>query len=70
RLNVLGALLWSVCVAAAGYAFGRGFSAVLARARAFEEHAVVAIAAGGLLWVGVRALLRRRRALKSSSSTR
>jgi membrane protein DedA with SNARE-associated domain len=64
-LNMAGALLWSVCVAAAGYAFGRGFSSVLTRARHFEEHAAVAILVGGLLWLGLTALRRHRERRKA-----
>jgi membrane protein DedA with SNARE-associated domain len=48
-LNVLGALLWSVVVGAAGYTFGGGFQLIIERARRFEEHALVLILCLGLL---------------------
>ena len=59
-LNALGAAVWSVAVAWAGYGLGHGFMSLLERARAFEEHAFIAILAlGAACWV-VHALLRRR----------
>lgn len=53
-LNMVGAGLWAVTIAYAGYAFGHGFELVLERAKFYEEHALVALAAmgatAGLAW--------------------
>ncbi|MGC4090450.1 MAG: DedA family protein [Polyangiaceae bacterium] len=49
-LNVAGAALWSIAVSVAGYVVGRGFVSVLERAREFEEHAFLLIAALGVGW--------------------
>lgn len=48
-LNTLGAAVWAVTVAAAGYAFGEAFVLVLARARHFEEQALILLAVVGLV---------------------
>jgi membrane protein DedA with SNARE-associated domain len=58
-LNVIGAATWSVAVSAAGYAFGRGFSLLLERARDFEEHALVALLVAGACFAAVRFVARR-----------
>jgi membrane protein DedA with SNARE-associated domain len=42
-LNAVGAALWSLAIGAAGYAFGRGFSLLLERARSFEETALAGV---------------------------
>lgn len=60
-LNALGAAVWSVAIAWAGYVLGHGFMSLLDRARVFEEHAFVAILALGALWFGVHAALRHKR---------
>jgi membrane protein DedA with SNARE-associated domain len=59
-LNALGATVWSVGVAGAGYVLGHGFMSLLDRARVFEEHAFVAIVLGGASWFVVHALLKRK----------
>lgn len=59
-LNVLGGLVWSVAIGAAGYAFGGGFELVLERAKHFEEGALILLLVlGGL--VGLVHVLRRLR---------
>ena len=58
-LNALGAAAWSVIIAGAGYVVGRGFMTLLERARAFEEHAFVAILLAGVTWFVVGRLRRR-----------
>lgn len=60
-LNAIGAAAWSVLVASIGYLFGQGFELVLDRARAYEEYALFAILALGLL-AALVAFVRTRRA--------
>ncbi len=60
-LNMIGASAWSVSVAAAGYAMGRGFITVVDRARKYEELAFAVILVAGAAWIGLRALARRRK---------
>jgi membrane protein DedA with SNARE-associated domain len=55
-LNALGAAVWAVAVAGAGYAFGQAFELFLSRARRFEEHALAAIAIVGLALLVIRHL--------------
>ena len=68
-LNVLGALLWSVVIGAAGYTFGGGLQLVLERAKHFEEGAlIVMLALGGLAAVVhvLRRLRQRARAARAA----
>jgi len=60
-LNAVGAGVWSVAVAWAGYVLGHGFMSLLDRARAFEEHAFIAILLAGATWFAVHTLLKRRK---------
>jgi membrane protein DedA with SNARE-associated domain len=64
-LNVLGALLWSVLVAAAGYTFGGGLQLVLERAKHFEEGALIVMLALGGLAAVVHVLRQRARAART-----
>ncbi len=60
-LNALGALLWAVVVAVAGYAFSNAVEALLPQIRHYEEYLFAAVlAAGVLVWTIGR--LRRARA--------
>jgi membrane protein DedA with SNARE-associated domain len=59
-LNALGAAVWSVAVASAGYVLGHGFMSLLDRARVFEEHAFVVISLAGAAWFVVHARLERK----------
>jgi membrane protein DedA with SNARE-associated domain len=61
-LNAAGAALWSLAIGAAGYAFGRGFSLLLERARSFEEAALDCLALAGGAAAGVHFFRRSRRA--------
>lgn len=67
--NLMGALAWSTLVAALGYAFGRGFVLVVARARRFEEHAMFVILGLGAVWLVARYLSRRAAARRHRSRT-
>jgi membrane protein DedA with SNARE-associated domain len=65
-LNICGAALWSVVIAAAGYTFGQGFELVIERARRFEELVLIIIACAGAA-AGILHLIRaRRRRLRAS----
>jgi membrane protein DedA with SNARE-associated domain len=65
-LNVLGALLWSVLVGAAGYTFGGGFELVLERAKHFEEGALILMLALGGLAAVVHVLRRMRQRARAA----
>ena len=54
-LNALGALIWAVAVAAAGYAFSNALEALMPQIRHYEEHLFI-----GVLVVGVLVWLIRR----------
>jgi membrane protein DedA with SNARE-associated domain len=69
-LNVIGALLWSVVIGAAGYTFGGGFQLVIDRARRFEEHALLVIAGLGALAAVVHVLRRSRRRARAAAAAR
>lgn len=65
-LNVLGALLWSVVIGAAGYTFGGGFQLVLERAKHFEEGALILMLALGGLAAAVHLLRRLRQRARAA----
>jgi membrane protein DedA with SNARE-associated domain len=68
-LNVIGALLWSVSVAYAGYLFGRAVEIVLGDIKRYELAALAVVAFVGLgLWL-VRLAIGRRRALRQADAT-
>jgi membrane protein DedA with SNARE-associated domain len=69
-LNVLGALLWSVAVGAAGYSFGGGFQLVLERAKHFEEQALIVILVLGGLAAVVHVLRRMRQRTRAARAVR
>jgi membrane protein DedA with SNARE-associated domain len=69
-LNVLGAAVWSVAIAAAGYTFGGGFQLVIERARRFEEHALLVIAGLGVLAASIHVVRRLRRRARDAAATR
>lgn len=60
-LNAIGAAVWAVAIAAAGYAFGRGFSLVLERARRYEHFAIIVLLAIGVSIALVSHYLRTRK---------
>jgi len=55
-LNALGALIWAVAVAAAGYAFSNALEALMPQIRHYEEYLFIGVlAAGVLVWLIRRA---------------
>ncbi len=48
-LNLAGAIVWSIVIAAAGYLFGQAFELLLGDLRHYEEWLLAAIALAGLL---------------------
>ena len=65
-LNVIGAALWAVAVGSLGYAFGRGFTLLLERAKHFEEAVLVTLALVGVIVAAVQFIRRRRRDASSA----
>jgi membrane protein DedA with SNARE-associated domain len=61
-LNVAGAVLWSLAISSAGYAFGSAFVLVLERAKRFEEHALIGLAVVGALFAIFRIVRQRAKA--------
>ncbi|MEW5756975.1 MAG: DedA family protein [Pseudomonadota bacterium] len=59
-LNILGALLWAMCVGLLGYLFGQAFEAWIGKVKHYEAELFAAIGVGGLLvWLVHRYLNRK-----------